>query len=270
MHSSMNRVFEITLTIVLLLGITGCKTSAPSTSTSDNKQADSAASKSAASSACYNAYYPATATIKKTYKITYSGGMPPATYSESYSNLSSDGFTQKLEFAETNAKSKAGASNAVTVEGGVKCRQDGLAFMEYGNLSAGQNLKYKYKTLNANGVSFPNENEWQVGKKWQMVYDVEGQMTDAPIEAMKMSPKGTITLNCEILGKESVTVATGTYDAFKVAMNFTSNMKMNVMGREMPINMSFKSNVWFAKDVGMIKNSSDEFKAVTELVAFTK
>ncbi|HEX4946655.1 MAG TPA: hypothetical protein VFZ34_08335, partial [Blastocatellia bacterium] len=217
------------------------------------------------------AYYPATPTMKKTYKITYSEGpISNASYTESYRNLTSNGFVQKLEFAPTESKGKAGAASAVTVESGVRCQPDGLAIMEYGNLTAGQNLKYKYKTTNTNGISFPPESEWQVGKKWQMVYDVEGQMTDAPIEALKMSPKGTITINCEILSKESVTVPTGTYDAFKVAMNYNSNLKMNMMGREMPINMSFQSNTWFAKDVGMIKSSADEFKAVTELVSLTK
>jgi hypothetical protein len=103
-----------------------------------------------------------------------------------------------------------------------------------------------------------------------MAYDVEGEMTEAPIAAMKMNPKGTITISCEILSKESMTVATGTYDTFKVAMTFNSNLKMNMMGREMPFDMTFKSNVWFAKDVGMIKSSADEFKAVTELIALTK
>jgi hypothetical protein len=264
-NRSSNRSIFFALAIFSLVGYAGCKSTPPAT---DSSTASSSSAGGQTTNACYNAYYPATATLKKTYKITYSGGgMPSSTYTESYGNLSSDGFAQKLEFAPTNAK--AGATN-VTVESGVRCQSDGLAIMEYGNLTAGQNLKYKYKTTNSNGISFPKESEWQVGKKWQMVYDVEGQMTDAPIEAMKMSPKGTITINCEILGQESVTVAAGTYDAFKVAMTFNSNLKMNMMGREMPMNMTFKSQVWFAKDVGMVKNSADEFKAVTELVALTK
>ena len=256
-----------TIAIISLVIFAGCKNS---TSSTDATTPTSSGSGSSASkpSGCYNAYYPATATLKKTYKITYSGSnLPPSTYTETYSNLTSDGFMQKLEF--TSGKDKAGATN-VTVEGGVKCKPDGLAILDYGNLTAGQNLKYKYKTINTNGISFPNESDWQVGKKWQMAYDVEGEMTEAPIAAMKMNPKGTITISCEILGKESVTVASGTYDTFKVAMSYNSNLKMNMMGREMPLNMTFKSNVWFAKDVGMIKSSADEFKAVTELVTLIK
>jgi hypothetical protein len=261
---SIHRSIIFALAACLLI-FAGCKTSAPTTNSSNPGTTQPAGQ--TASESCYNAYYPATATLKKTYKITYeSKGMPPTTYTESYSKLTSDGFVQTMEFAPTQGK----AGTDVKVEGGVKCTPEGLAILDYGNLTAGQNLKYKYKTIKTNGVSFPNESEWQVGKKWQMTYEVEGEMTEAPVAAMKMSPKGTITINCEILSKESMTVAAGTYDTFKVAMTFNTNMKMNMMGREMPINMTFKSNVWFAKDVGMVKSSMDEFKAITELVALTK
>ncbi len=264
MHRSSKHAFFFTFVIGSLVIFAACQNSTPST----NSTTSGGGLVSTKPSGCYNAYYPATETMKKTYKITYSSGsLPNSTYTESYGNLTSDGFVQKLEF--TSGRDKAGATN-VTVEGGVKCQSDGLAILDYGNLTAGQNLKYKYKTTNTNGISFPNDSEWQVGKKWQMAYDVEGEMTEAPIAAMKMNPKGTITISCEILGKESMTVAAGTYDTFKVAMTFNSNLKMNMMGRDMPVNMTFKSNVWFAKDVGMIKSSADEFKAVTELVALTK
>jgi hypothetical protein len=267
MNTSSKQNIFFTLAIVALVFFAGCKNSTPSTD-STTSTASSSSSSASKPAGCYNAYYPATATLKKTYKITYSGNnLPSSTYTESYGNLTSDGFTQKLEFK--SGKDKPGATD-VTVEGGVKCKSDGLAILDYGNLTAGQNLKYKYKTINTNGISFPHDSEWQVGKKWQMAYDVEGEMTEAPMAAMKMNPKGTITISCEILGKESITVATGTYDTFKVAMTFNSNLKMNMMGREMPFNTTFKSNVWFAKDVGMIKSSADEFKAVTELVALTK
>ncbi len=265
MKTSSNRSIGFALAALVLLVSTGCKTTTPNSSTAGTAPVVSKTTPSG----CYNAYYPATATLQKTYKITYgTGNLPPATYTETYRNLTSDGFLQTMEFVPTNAK--AGATPDVKVESGVKCTPEGLALLEYGNLTAGQNLKYKFKTTQAKGVSFPNESDWQVGKKWQMSYEVEGQMTEAPIAAMNMAPKGTVTINCEILGKESVTVPGGTYDTFKVDMKFNSNLKMNMMGREMPVNMTFKSNVWFAKDVGMVKTSMDEFKAVTELVTLTK
>lgn len=270
--STSKKLWVLGLILLLNFFLFSCKSSTPTGETaSSGASSPVSSSGNTAKSGCYNAYYPASATMKKTYKITYGNGAASASnYTESYSNLTSDGFVQKLEFAPMEKSAKAGAATGVTVEGGIKCKPDGLAILEYGNLTAGQNLKYKYKTINTNGISFPNDSEWKVGKKWQMVYDVEGQMTEAPIEAMKMSPKGTITISCEILGSESVTVATGTYDAFKVAMTYNSNLKLNMMGREMPMNMTFKSNTWFAKDIGMIKSSTDEFKAITELVALTK
>lgn len=273
MHTSSMPKIYFAIALLFVLSLFGCKSAGPNSSTNNASQPSTADKKSSANTtgSCYNAYYPATPTLKKTYKITYgAGGMSPATYTESYINLTSDGFVQKLEFAQRNTTGKAGAGTDIKVEGGVKCKPDGLAILEYGNLTAGQNMKFKYKTMNTNGISFPNDAEWQVGKKWQMVYDVEGQMLDAPKTVMNMATKGAITIGCEIIGKESITVPTGTYDTFKVAMTYNPNLKMTMMGREVPMNMTFKSTTWFAKDIGMVKSIADEFKATTELMTLTR
>lgn len=251
--------------LLALLGAVGCKNASPA----GEKGAGGVLSGPTSNGGCYNAYYPATATLKKTYKIVYANNqMPPATYTESYANLAQDGFQHKITFPPTEAKS--GTTQPLTVEGGIKCQPAGLMAMEYGSLSMGQNTKFKFKTIKAEGVTFPNESDWKVGHKWTMTYEVEGQMTGVPAAAFKMSPQGTIAMNSEIVGTESVTVPAGTFQAFKVSMTMSQKLNMNMMGRDIPMDMSFKTTSWFAKDVGMVKAQTEEMGATTELVTLAK
>ncbi|MBS1812072.1 MAG: hypothetical protein JST84_28170 [Acidobacteria bacterium] len=269
-----NRTHKLlAIMIGLMLGVAGCKQT-PTAPATGEKANGTTATSSASSGGCYNAYYPASATLKRTYKSSYSGNnFPPSTFTETYSNFTSESFMHKMEFAPYEMKSKTGqtvaSSGAVVVESGVKCKPDGLMALESGNLNAGQNVQYKYKTVKTEGISYPVESDWKVGKKWDLQYEIEGEFAKTPLPNMT-APKGTMNISSEIVGKESVTVPAGTFEAFKVSMTMTNKMVMKMNGKEMPMNNTVKSTAWFAKDVGMVKSLADVGGASTELVSITK
>jgi hypothetical protein len=135
------RYFIFALALSGLLSLSGCKSSTP---TEGEKSGGGEVAGSPTRNGCYNAYYPASATLKKTYKTTFAGnGIPSSTHTESYSNVTAEGFTQKMDFSPSDKKSKDGQpADPVTLEGGIKCKPEGLMAMEYGNLTAGQNTKF--------------------------------------------------------------------------------------------------------------------------------
>ncbi len=266
---ALRRAILFSVALVALLALVGCKNSAPE---SGEKSGGGLLSGITSKGGCYNAYYPATATLKKTYKTTFAGNnMPPSTHTETFSNVTADGFTQKMEFTPSEVKGQTD-TGPMTVEHRFKCQPDGLAAVEFVNMALGHQMNLKFKTLNVNGLSFPKESEWKVGKKWQIAFQIESETAmGAMKDAMKMLSKGTITMDCEIVGQESVTVPAGTFDAFKVNINIGNKLSANIAGREMPMNTDIKTVSWFAKDVGVVKSSFEGLGgAGTELISLVK
>ncbi len=250
----------------LILWVGGCRTTTESTTSTGAPAA--VKSSSTSGTGCANAYYPATPTMKKTYKISYTTGkLPNVTYTESYTNFTKDGFVQKMEFAPF--ESKSGKTDVTNMEHGFRCGAEGLMALEYANVNAGRESQFKYKTVKSDGISFPNESDWKVGKTWQASFEVEGlpsENKDIPM----MLKDGKFTLENEIVAAEKVTTASGSYDTFKVAMTVTSKMNLGMGGKAMPINVPpFKNFVWFAKDVGMVKSEVIGM-ASTELIELKK
>ncbi len=271
MNTLINRQFWIAALVCGTL-LAGCKSS-----TSSSESGGGLLSAITSKGGCYNAYYPATATLKKTYKTTFSGNtLPPSTHTETFSNVTAEGFSQKMEFAPSEVKTAAGGNlgntERMTIEHSFKCQPDGLAAVEFVNMALGNQMNVKYKTLNVNGLSFPKESDWKVGKKWQIAFQIESEAAlGAMKEAMKMLSKGTITMDCEIVGQESVTVPAGTFEAFKVNININNKLKANIGGREMPMNNDIKTTSWFAKDAGIVKSTFEGMGgAGTELISLTK
>ena len=270
MICSIKRLPLFSLAICLAIFFAACKNSAPGL-TSGEQAGSGGLAGAFSKNGCSNAYYPATPTLKKTYRTTFAGnGLPPSTHTESTTEITSDGFKQVMEFAPTQGKANTAD---LRVEHGFKCSSEGIAALETASLTSRNDLNYQFKTVRAQGVSFPAESEWKPGKKWQMQFEVEG---GANVEKKKASPlgnittKGTMTMDCEILGAEPITTAAGSFETMKVLMTVTNNLKMNMMGREIPTIHTFKSHVWFAKDVGMVKSTLEDLKSGTELIELKK
>lgn len=198
------------------------------------------------SGACYNAYYPASPTLKKTY--TTKMGSSSSSHVESFTNFSSTGFTQITEVAPRSGDPN---SKPFKVEYGLSCKPEGLMAMEYGTMTTGQDTKLQYKTVKAEGISFPKDSEWTVGKKWKMGFDIEGDMAGRAA----FTSKGSVSIDCEIVGQETITVPAGTFTAYKVNMDTRTQMTMSIAGRTIPTSPPLiKTVAWFAKDVGIVKS----------------
>lgn len=234
-----------------------------------NANKDSIAPPKNASSVCANAYYPASESLRRNYKTTFAGNrIAPSTYTESFKNFTADGYTYQMTFAPREMGKEK--SQPLVVQGGIKCSPQGLTMMEYANLQMGNEMQMRVKTIKAEGITFPHESEWKVGKKWSMKYDVEMQFDQAMPPQLKVNPNGTYEMDWEIIGQESVTVPAGTFDALKVNLTFKNNLRMSVGSVSTPINTTFQSNLWVAKNVGMVKTVVPKANAVTELISFEK
>lgn len=195
---------------------------------------------------CDHPYYP----VREGWVWTYKSSTDGKTYTSSQSNVSASGFTTIMKFSN------------LTVENRWRCDANGLASLEYGGVSGGQNQQIKMETVSSKGVVIPNR--LGVGSSWEYSYTIKGNM---PSQGGTMTGDSTVTN--KVVGQETVRVSAGTFQAYKVESTFTTKMTMTVSGKAMnlPAN-SFKSTSWYAQGVGMVKSVSEV--GTTELISLKK
>ena len=217
---------------------------------------------------CANPYYPVSSTTRREYEVTYMGGdMKPVSYTESYSDITPEAFKQ--------VTSLAGGS---TITHAWKCAGEGLAALDYAQLNFGNQsqggMKMDIDTINAEGVMIPAAANWRVGHKWKTRFDLSGKI-ESPGAPAPGDMKSTVLLDHEIVGEEAVTVAAGTFNAFKVVTKLTQTGTMNMGGgsgpstMNIPLNTALTMTLYHARDVGLVKSVIDRM-ATTELRALTK
>jgi hypothetical protein len=261
----------ILLALFCALSFTACKGTQQQGNASAEKSAppadkpDSSKSAPMVSGVCANDYYPVSATLKREYRVSYdSNALPPATYTESFLDITADAFKVKTTF-----------EGGTGVTHGWKCLGDGLAALEYANVNLANqnqsNMQLDMKTISARGVFIPSENNWKVGYKWSNEFDVAGTMKGtAGMPSGEM--KSNVMLEHEIVGEESLTVAAGTFNTFKVKTKVTQKGTMQMTtgpAVSVPMNLSLDLTVYQAKGVGLVK-SVIEKAATTELLSYTK
>lgn len=255
-----------------LLWFAACKSASPEPGPASAEKSAPPAEKANPSSgapnvsgACANAYYPVSPTIKREYRVSYEGDViKPATYTETLLDITADSFKVKTAFAGDSG-----------VTHGWKCSGEGLAALEYANVNVANqnqsNMQLDVKTISSRGVFIPSENNWRVGYKWSNEYNVVGTMQGAGA-APSGEMKSNVTLEHEIVGEETVTVAAGTFNTFKVKSKITQKGTMLMTSGpavSVPLNVSFDLIIYQAKGVGLVK-SVIEKAATTELLSFTR
>lgn len=195
---------------------------------------------------CDHPYYP----VREGWVWTYKSSTDGKTYTSSQSNVSDSGFTSIMNFSN------------VTVENRWRCNANGLASLEYGGVNSGQNQQIKMETVSSKGVAIPAG--LGVGSSWEYSYTIKGNM---PSQGGTMTGESTVTN--KVVGQETVKVPAGTFQAYKVESTFTTKMNMTISGKQvsLPAN-SFKSTVWYARGVGMVKSVSEV--GTTELISLKK
>lgn len=102
------------------------------------------------------------------------------------------------------------------------------------------------------GVTLPPPAKMKVGESWNQSTTMVFGTAEMPA-----AMKATMKIKNEIVGKEKVTVAAGTFDAFKI--QFTSQTQMAMPGMPVPMgsagNMSGSGTLWVAKGVGVVKHT---------------
>lgn len=212
---------------------------------------------------CRNAYYPIGPNIEREYRLEYvSKDLVGEDYTESYTDFNGDRFIAKKKYVSVSG-------NGTTSKTWL-CTPDGLFESEYGESRdieiAG--LTEKFETLQSRGISIPAEANWKTGKVFTSDYTVKHTVSsDKNMVVADLSEKRT----AEIMGEESVTVPAGTFQAFKVVVKTSSEMK--IRGRDNTHNKDLVTTMWFANGVGMVKSeTSNEGKpvATTELLSYKK
>jgi len=192
---------------------------------------------------CANAYYPVREGATWSYQGTSTAAEDYA-FNNTITSVRSDGFTVTVEF-----------DNNLTLTQEWACTSDGILALDMGGGSAGtlrtDNVNLVVDTKNASGITYPNE--IMSGDTWEHTLDFTGTMdiSGTPAEA-----SGNTIYDYTAIEVESVTVPAGTFDALKVQVVTTINIKAVFQGTEVPVTVTSTATNWYAQGVGWVKTVS--------------
>lgn len=211
-------------------------------------------------SLCTNLYYPVRQGATWTYKST---GGPAGEYSftDTITSVRQDGFTLSTQIGD------------VTPTQEWTCTAEGLSALQLGGAPAAmlnsQNIHLNLNVDNVTGVTFPSQ--INPGDRWQQNLDVTGSVEAFNDEA---EATGSVQMNFDALGNESVTVPAGTFGSLKVEVDVTLSVNATYQGITLPVSFFGKYTYWFAPNVGWVKASGtgnvlgNSFTDTTELQSY--
>jgi hypothetical protein len=203
-------------------------------------------------SSCYNSYFPVKENMIWNYNLQ-SPDIESFDYSLSFINITDNSFSQVVTF------------EGGTIESEWTCSELGILQSVYRELNfaeagAGQ---VELETIGVEGITFPPEDELNIGKTWKVVYDTKGKIKagDTEIEAAVK-----VEMEYEIISIEDVEVTAGNYSD---ALNIANKVTLNISSDFLNTTISSDSNSWFARDIGLVKNvgSLEETQTITELIS---
>ncbi len=208
---------------------------------------------------CVNPYFPVTDGRTLVYQSSDPLG-GSTTYSITYGNTSDGGFTATFALE--------GQPEPLTLEW--VCTEEGLLSP---NLSSmlGEATGLEIEVLEASGVTLPAADEMEIGATWSANYAMRMVFSDESIGSMVMNQ--TISNSSEIVGRESVTVPYGTFDALRIETSGTVEVAMDLDGTPMPApGIEINSTTWYVDGIGMVREETPDLMgtgagpSITELV----
>jgi hypothetical protein len=211
---------------------------------------------------CSNALYP---TMQGATWVYASTGGPSGSfnYTNSITAARADGFTLTSQFTDT----------ARTQEW--TCQPDGLKALQLGGGSAAgvsiQAMTANLTTSEVTGISLPKD--ISSGMEWQ--YSLALQGTVAMPGDQQSQSSGTYSVSMKELGRETVTVPAGTFEAIKIQSNSMVDIISDFAGIEVPVKFNGITITWYAPGVGYVKSVENgdfggtAFSATTELQSFS-
>lgn len=209
---------------------------------------------------CTNAYYPVRQGATWSYKST---GGPAGEYSftDTITSLGDEGFTLSTQIGDLTRTQEW------------TCTAEGLTALQLGGAPAAmlnsQGIEMSLDVTKASGVSFPSQ--INPGDQWQQIADVQGHVTFMNEEA---EASGSVLMNFNAIGKETVTVSAGSFEALKVDVDVSLNVDASYEGITLPVSFSGDYTYWFAPGVGWVKASGtgsglgSSFSETTELQSY--
>ncbi len=257
------RPVVIFLIVPLLTSLTACGT---------DKKSDagvvlpvmqtSAPNTSPASDLCNNILYP---TAQGATWVYASNGGPSGSfnYTNSITAVRADGFTLTSQFTD------------ITRTQEWACQPDGLKALQLGGGSAAgisiQGMTAELTTSEITGISLPKN--ITSGMQWQ--YSLKLQGTVAMPGDQQSQSNGIYSVSMKELGRETVTVPAGTFEAIKIQSNSTIDIISVFAGNEVPIKFNGTTITWYAPGVGYVKSvengdfGGEAFSAATELQSYS-
>ena len=182
---------------------------------------------------CSNSFFPIVEGPVWTYSSNAYG--IEDTYTQSFRDVSEDGFTIVTDFEDGNE-----------VEVAWECTEDGLISSEFLQMGMLQDMEFDLSTNEYSGVWIPPEEEWEVGKSWEAAYTVD---INSEVEGVSIEMTMNIELTNTISAVEPVSVGAGDFDeAYRV--DSTGVLAVDMFGTETP--MEFVN--WYVRDVGMVQS----------------
>ena len=188
---------------------------------------------------CTNPYYPVREGNTWSYTST-SSVAANYSFTDTITAIREDGFTLTTDF------------DGLTRTQEWTCSPDGLLAVQLGGGLSTAYTNLEIETQNASGITYPVE--INAGDTWQYSLDFTGTMD---IAGEPGAAEGNTQSDFTALGMESVTVPAGTFNAMKVQVLTTINIKVSFQGSTVPVTFSSTTTSWYVKDTGWVKSVSD-------------
>lgn len=257
-------IFHWIAAAVLLASILACNLgSTPGSTTTGSPSGDSspteapAQSSTGASDACTNLLMPIKAGATWNYKLT---GNISDTFTRSIVSTDGSSFTDQDVFG-----------NGVSRQGKWNCDNGNLIALNpseggSASVSTDASVAVDFQTTELSGVTMPGV--VNPGDTWTQSTTLEGIET---INGVEIPAKNQFSNTCTAIGKESVTVEAGTFDAMHLdcKVDMTITITMNGQDIQTPINLN--SSSWYAENIGLIKTVSTgtNLDSTIELVSYS-
>ncbi|MBI5933630.1 MAG: hypothetical protein HY867_07970 [Chloroflexi bacterium] len=200
---------------------------------------------------CFNAYYPVKAGATWTYQMS---GTSADTFTHSIVSASDKEFTDQDAFG-----------SGTTRTGQWRCEGGNLISLTPGGGSAAvvaAGVVFNFTVTENTGVTVPAD--MGVGSAWSQDIKFEGKQD---VGGIQLDTKNEAATSCTAIGRESVTVPAGTFDALKVEC--ISKITITVAGMA-PFVIEGPSTAWYAEGIGMVKTvgSGGGYEATIELTTY--
>jgi hypothetical protein len=210
---------------------------------------------------CGNPLYPVRQGASWAY-INSGGPNGTFAYGDTISEVRADGFTLTSQF------------NDLTRTQEWACEAGGLKALELGGGTTAsvttQGITAEFTTSDITGFSLPKD--LFSGMQWHYGLTIEG-IIPMPTGEQAQS-NGTYLVTSQEMGRETVTVPAGTFEAVKIQTSSTVDILVPFGNEQVPIKYSGTSMIWYAPGVGYIKSvenwdfGSAPFTSTTELQAY--